>query len=420
MEKKSIGSFISALRKANGMSQKELAEKLNVSDKSVSRWERDENLPDLTLVPVIAEIFGVTADELLRGERVKPQEAGNTEGGAKAGAEKENRRTEKQLMRLLNDTKTKFHVRSMVSICLGIVGLLTAMICNFAFYRAYIGFFAACIFYVVAVVCEIIFYELAVSAVTGGEFDGGRTAKCRKDLFLSFEKRLFVMIVLFAFTLPLALFPIDGYEGIAFVSWIGSGAFFAAGAALLCVLLSWAAGAYAVQKGIVVLSEKEAEANRRLGKLRGKCFGICAALLLVTALGQFICNASLYATDLVEGNVFDNWEEFRTYMETPAEAEADGSDFETIDMDDDTLEDYREYATADKAPEYSYLCLNREVAEIEWGETDNGLLPITVYTNAQILEGKQILNQINVLIIGLYLAECAACIFVYNVIKGKR
>ena len=69
MEKKTIGGFISALRKANGMTQKDLAERLNVSDKSVSRWECDEGAPDLSLIPVIAEIFDVTCDELLRGER---------------------------------------------------------------------------------------------------------------------------------------------------------------------------------------------------------------------------------------------------------------------------------------------------------------------------------------------------------------
>lgn len=69
MEKKTIGSFIAALRKANGMTQKNLAERLNVSDKTVSRWERDDGAPDLAVIPVIAEIFGVTCDELLRGER---------------------------------------------------------------------------------------------------------------------------------------------------------------------------------------------------------------------------------------------------------------------------------------------------------------------------------------------------------------
>ena len=73
MEQKTIGRFISALRKANGMTQKDLAERLNVSDKTVSRWERDEGAPDLSAIPVIAEIFGVTCDELLRGERKSPE-----------------------------------------------------------------------------------------------------------------------------------------------------------------------------------------------------------------------------------------------------------------------------------------------------------------------------------------------------------
>ena len=67
MERKTIGGLIAALRKANGMTQKDLAERLNVSDKSVSRWERDDGAPDLSLIPVIAEVFGVTCDELLRG-----------------------------------------------------------------------------------------------------------------------------------------------------------------------------------------------------------------------------------------------------------------------------------------------------------------------------------------------------------------
>ena len=72
MEKKTIGSFLSALRKAAGMTQKDLAELLHVSDKAISRWERDECAPDLALIPVIAEVFNVTCDELLRGGRCSP------------------------------------------------------------------------------------------------------------------------------------------------------------------------------------------------------------------------------------------------------------------------------------------------------------------------------------------------------------
>ena len=55
------------------MTQRDLTDKLNVSDKTVSRWERDINAPDLSLLPIIADLFDVTCDELLRGERVTEQ-----------------------------------------------------------------------------------------------------------------------------------------------------------------------------------------------------------------------------------------------------------------------------------------------------------------------------------------------------------
>ena len=70
MEKKTMGEFISVLRKANGLTQQEVADRLNVSNKAVSRWERDECAPDITLIPALAEMFQVTCDELLKGERI--------------------------------------------------------------------------------------------------------------------------------------------------------------------------------------------------------------------------------------------------------------------------------------------------------------------------------------------------------------
>ena len=66
---KTIGKFICELRKAKGMTLKVLAELLNVSDKTISRWERDETVPDLALLPVLAEIFDVSMDELILGEK---------------------------------------------------------------------------------------------------------------------------------------------------------------------------------------------------------------------------------------------------------------------------------------------------------------------------------------------------------------
>ena len=104
MEKKTIGGFIAALRKANGMTQKELADRLNVSDKTVSRWERNDGAPDLAVIPIIAEIFDVTCDELLRGERKSPTERAE----ASESADETTPKAEKQRQRLLKSTLTQY------------------------------------------------------------------------------------------------------------------------------------------------------------------------------------------------------------------------------------------------------------------------------------------------------------------------
>lgn len=64
-----IGKRISALRKARGMKQEELAERLDVSGQAVSKWENDQTCPDISLLPRLAGVFGVTTDYLLTGEQ---------------------------------------------------------------------------------------------------------------------------------------------------------------------------------------------------------------------------------------------------------------------------------------------------------------------------------------------------------------
>lgn len=72
MTNKSIGNLLAELRKEKGITQKELADFLNVSDKTVSHWECDKYSPDISVIPVLAEFFGVTCDEILKGEKKLP------------------------------------------------------------------------------------------------------------------------------------------------------------------------------------------------------------------------------------------------------------------------------------------------------------------------------------------------------------
>lgn len=63
---KSIGETIAYLRKQKGMTQNELAEKMNVTDKAVSKWERDLSCPDVNSISKLADVLGVSIEELLK------------------------------------------------------------------------------------------------------------------------------------------------------------------------------------------------------------------------------------------------------------------------------------------------------------------------------------------------------------------
>lgn len=69
MDMKKIGSFLKALRKEKGFTQEQLAEKLGVAGRTVSRWETASNMPDLSILIQLAEFYDIEIGEILDGER---------------------------------------------------------------------------------------------------------------------------------------------------------------------------------------------------------------------------------------------------------------------------------------------------------------------------------------------------------------
>lgn len=78
IDKMQFGSFLSARRKENNLTQKALAEKLFISDKAVSKWERGLSLPDISLLIPLADILGITVTELLEGKLMEHSDTENT------------------------------------------------------------------------------------------------------------------------------------------------------------------------------------------------------------------------------------------------------------------------------------------------------------------------------------------------------
>ncbi len=108
MNQDKIGEFIQQRRKALGLTQKELADKLGISDKTVSKWETGKGMPDISSIPELCKILNVSINELLLGEEISQEDL--------------SKKTEENIMSLLNSNhKQRKYV--IIQLCLGI-GLL--------------------------------------------------------------------------------------------------------------------------------------------------------------------------------------------------------------------------------------------------------------------------------------------------------
>ena len=425
MERRTIGGFIAVLRKANGMTQRELAEKLNVSDKAVSRWERDECAPDLTLIPVLAEIFGVTSDELLRGEKAT----------AKQTEEVSAAKTQKQLDRLLEANATKLKIRSIISSGIAAVGLIAAMICNSALLRSSLGFFVGCIFYLAAAISEACFAVAAFSAVKADDFGEEKISAHKQRLWKIITATEAVTVILFTVTLPLLLGGV--YVGIDEGDWLGYALLFLLILAVAAVFLSWVVRVILARKGRIKLSENAVKKDR----LKIKISSVTAVIMLITAF----CHAGVYsavpATAFTNGTVHETVEEFKEYIETPtpysstyyglfyeAHEEAVTQSINEYLPDDGATDSEQEWQDALKENEeafvyngeeiFRYSHMNENVVEIHWSDSENGM-PVTTYTaddlryNAEGVKGLVIHGAFTL----VYLAELAVGVIFY---KKKR
>ena len=152
MEKKTLGSFISALRRAQGLTQQEVADRLLVSNRAVSRWERDEAMPDITLLPAIADLFGVTVDELLRGERARsdvhssasPVPEASSRADARADTAEGNHTADPRALRglraMMKQALSRFRTSMILSRSLTAMGFLVMLSLSYGLYHPPLGF----------------------------------------------------------------------------------------------------------------------------------------------------------------------------------------------------------------------------------------------------------------------------------------
>ena len=413
MEPKTIGKFITTLRKANGMTQKELAEKLNVSDKTVSRWERDDGAPDLSVIPVIAEIFGVTCDELLRGERKKPTER------AEEPVEEPTAKGEKQRKRILSMGLSNYRNQTYITMGISAVGLISAMICNLGFLRANIGFFVGTIFYVGSVVLQAICTNGTFQSVSDDSIPEEDAAAFKTSVIYLCKRAITVTAVLMGATVPLIVFPNDTYMGLEAGSWLLTGLLFGAIGFVGCQVAWFFLHARLIRGGIVAMGEKEQKSFWHNQKIKRNCAIVLTALILVTSLAQISFNEMNPAWRLAQGTEFSDYESFVEYMEQDIEPDYYGSNVAPAPDNSVSEEDVHrsEVWIYDGTDEGKVVCTyihrNGSVRDIKTSDTEDGL-PITVVTYGDYRTALQKVNMINIGFAMLYAMECLVAVLVYR------
>lgn len=434
MEKKTLGSLISALRRASGMTQKDLAEKLNVSDKAVSRWERDESAPDLTLLPLIADLFHITVDELLRGQRSAPSTPVNEDGNIEDRKEESPRR---QKLLLANSFR-RYQTLLYIPRGLALLGLLVAMICNFGFLRAVLGFLFGITFEIAAIICTLVFASNAFPT-DEVEYD--------KELISNYKRavlthKYYIFRAVFVLLIPIFLIGVGWFSTGSHVVGVAISSFSALLVLvvlmlLVCALLS-ELGKFVIlprwmKKYGICETEKEIKTRKEMGRLTKRCIVILVCSLIIPAIALSVL-LSLSEFAFTKGTEFDSYEEFKSYIETYKPQisyyDQDVIVYESVLEDEEQEDDipgvYQSvYALNENGKEdYSkllcrYCHRNGEVIRVRWSSENADRLPVRVYTVHHSAQSESIRAALCATAVAIMLAEVVFSFVLYFKKRSK-
>lgn len=428
MEKKTIGKFITALRKANGMTQKDLAEQLNVSDKTVSRWERDEGAPDLSMIPVLAEIFEVSCDELLKGERKRLNETDEPVSSKKG---------EKQKQRLLKTSLAKYKNATVISMGISVAGFLVALIANLAFLKAVLGFLFGAIFYVASAVCQSIFMNKAFLSVEDAEIEETELAAFKNEVIKSAESSFGLTIAFAGFTFPLVL--MDAYVGLSADNMLLFGIVGAAMFLVVYAVVLYFVNHSLIQNGKVLLNEKEHKKYMHNHKLQRNCSIVLVTLVVCTMLIHHVMTTIWSPYSIMEGITFTDYDRFIEFMEqdiphqpydqfydgTTGVEEVVGPPDSTIYYDENGNEIseeefyHRQIKDLDGNVVCEYTARNESVTSISYSPKKGTVLPITVSTDQHLKEAREKAKVRHVIFGFVYGLEVLSTLLIYMKKRAK-
>lgn len=319
-----LGAFIAALRKEKGLTQRELSEMLCVSDKTVSHWEREETSPDISLLPIISDIFGITVDELLKGERKAAYSAESVPNESKSTG----------IMYALDIAFNKFRTKNYISIALTVIAVFCGFIVRY-FKTVYVG-------YLVFLTALIV--PLLLTALFRGNFSAHLVSPyADRELLKDYEKKsnritlcniYFSFICFILYSSRVILFHTATY-GIVFLLILGT-----AGLILLCEKI--------LRKRNIVSHSDEPIIIKKQTMLKVFSFLLCAVMLFTVYVSHISRDEDSIMLEKAEYTLIPE-EDFVALMEkkVPAPEEIYGRQDGRWDL-------YAELSPSEKGTEYTF------------------------------------------------------------------
>ena len=309
MNNKTLGQFIAENRKEKGLTQRELSEMLQVSDKTISHWERDESSPDITILPELSAIFGITVDELLKREK-NPPLCAEVITSQSENSMKESENSEKPHREITAEERfRRYRLLSFIGTFFGALALIS-VISSGTFLMDFFGYYSsldiARTFPLLGALRNIVF-SLIASVASRIYFSHIFIPKEESDdnIYIYKANRIFTFNLYLIFAV--ITFGVAALIDIPYITLFAL-------TALFTVIGIVAIDSLLKAKGF--LKPK----NEKLFRLRLITIIVAAALILLG--GGFWGFAEIWTPSPKE-IVFDNIDEFVEYMETPCEKPED-------------------------------------------------------------------------------------------------
>lgn len=428
MEKKTLGAFIALLRKEKGLTQKQLAELLNVSDKTVSHWECDENSPDISILPFLAKNLGVSVDELLKGEKKVVQP---TVGSHYIPLKNESftEKTSGFASKTLNKIKSRmtgdiseryryFRMLSLIGTAIAAVVLLSITATSIVAGTVLEYYMSDNMLFLPGIVVFIgSLWTLAISlgftlgarlVFAKGTLPSPEASKEEKAYIFKSNTVCFNNIFLVFCSLPLALTGIDE---------LGISVLLNIPVALVILAALWLALTLILNKKGILRTEK-----KNFLRIKYLCIYVLTAIIVSGSL-MFFTEEIWHAK--AENIVFDNAEEFRTYMETPKKKPdnawlIDGVSPTIAIMDGEIIDGENEdYIRTEKVftngQTISFRWLNNEVYDYTYNSSQN-TFHVTTYEAKIKQKDQEILvdDGVPIVLVMFCVVDAVACFCIYK------